>query len=200
MKRPGFALLLWLAATVAVATEQSPLDLVKSTTDQILTALRSDRDRLQKEPGRIYDLIERLVVPHFDIERMSRLALGKNWRQATLEQQRQFAQEFGTLLVRTYGTSLLQYTDQEVRYRPFRAEPTATDVTVESEIVESGGPPVRVQYSLELAQGEWKVYDVVIEGVSLVVNYRGSFTDQIRKSGMDGLIQQLAEKNKKAGG
>jgi phospholipid transport system substrate-binding protein len=185
----------FLAGTAAAV--QPPQDLIHETSEKVLAKLRADRDELKKNPGRLYELIQELVIPHFDFERMSRLVIGKNWRTATPDQKKRFTEEFRTLLVRTYGTSLLQYTDQKIRYEPFRAGTSATDATVDTTILQAGGPPIPVQYGLSLTGSEWKVYDVVIDGVSLVINYRGSFSDQIRKGGFDSLIAQVAEKNKK---
>jgi len=174
-----------------------PEELVRQTSEQVLSRLRADREGLQKSPAKIYGLIEELVLPHFDFERMSRLVLGKYWRRANAAQRTRFTEEFRNLLVRTYGTALLQYTDEKIRYLPLRAETNATDVSVDTEILQPQGLPIPVQYSLALTDGEWKVYDVVIEGVSLVINYRGSFGDLVRDKGLDGLIERLAEKNRK---
>jgi phospholipid transport system substrate-binding protein len=190
----------FLAAGVTTTTAaQSPLDLVRETSEEVLSKLRADKEKLQKDPALLYGLIQDYVLPHFDFQRMSRLVLGKYWRQASPDQRERFTDQFRTLLVRTYGTALLQYTDQTVKYLPLRAPPDATDVTVDTEVVQPSGPPIPVQYSLVLEGEEWKVYDVTIDGVSLVINYRGSFGDQIRKQGLDALIQKLAEKNKKEG-
>jgi phospholipid transport system substrate-binding protein len=122
--------------------------------------------------------------------------LGRNWKTASKEQQTQFVNEFRTLLVRTYSSALAKYRNQTINYKPMRAGAGDTDVTVKTEIVQPGGPPVLVDYSLHKEDDGWKVYDVVIEGVSLVTNYRGQFANEIKQGGMEGLIQKLADKNK----
>lgn len=174
-----------------------PEEMVRETSEQVLARLRADREALQKSPVKIDALIEQLLLPRFDFARMSRLVLGKHWRNASADQRARFTEEFRNLLVRTYGTALLQYTDEKIRYLPLRAEPDATDVTVDTEIVRSRGPAIPVQYALALKDGEWKVYDVIIDGVSLVINYRGTFGDLVREKGLDALIDTLAEKNRK---
>jgi len=195
--RASLAVILFLGLAAPAWAVSGPEELVRETSEQVLSRLRADRDELQKSPAKIYGLIEEFVLPHFDFPRMSRLVLGKHWRGASEEQRTRFTEEFRNLLVRTYGTALLQYTDQKIRYLPLRAEANATDVSVDTEIVQPQGPPIAVQYSLALTDGSWKVYDVVIEGVSLVINYRGSFGDLARDKGLDALIESLAKKNRK---
>jgi phospholipid transport system substrate-binding protein len=190
------AILVAVSLVVGAGAVQPPQDLVRETSEQVLARLRADREALKKNPRRLDDLIQELVIPHFDFERMARLVVGKNWRQATPDQRKRFVQEFRTLLVRTYGTSLLQYTDEKIRYEPLRADTGATDISVNTTILRSAGPPIPVQYSLSFSGTDWKVYDVVIDGVSLVITYRGSFADQVRKGGFESLIDQVAEKNR----
>lgn len=171
--------------------------LVKDTTDQLLARLERDRETLRKNPDQIYTLVEDIVLPHFDFTRMSQWVLGKYWRSADAKQRTRFTEEFRILLVRTYATALLEYTDQTVRYLPFHAPDDAKTVTVKTEIVQStGGPPIPLHYSLyRNKSGEWKVYDIAVEGVSLVTNYRSSFAADIREKGLDSLIDRLTELN-----
>jgi phospholipid transport system substrate-binding protein len=147
---------------------------------------------------KIVALTEEKILPHFDFERMSRIVLGRNWKNASKEQQAQFVSEFRTLLVRTYSSALAKYRNQNIVYKPMRAGAADTEVTVKTEIVQPGGPPVLVDYSLLKRDDGWKVYDVVIEGISLVTNYRGQFANEIKQGGMDSLIQKLAEKNRQS--
>ena len=140
-------------------------------------------------------LVESKVLPHFNFARMTQLAVGRNWRQTTPEQQKALIEEFRTLLVRTYTTAFTLYKNQTVDYKPVRMAPTDTDVVVKSLIKQPTGQPVAVDYSMEKLGGAWKVYDVKIEGVSLVENYRNTFNNEIQKSGVDGLIKALADKN-----
>jgi phospholipid transport system substrate-binding protein len=124
------------------------------------------------------------------------MVLGKHWNRASPEQQEAFQREFRSLLLRTYATALSKYRNQTIDYKPLRSQPGDTDVTVKTEILQPGGQPVAVDYALEKSGDNWKVYDIVIEGVSLVTNYRSQFSNEIKQSGMDGLIQKLAAKNK----
>lgn len=164
----------------------------------MLTTLKAERESIQKNPDRLYQLVREIVLPHFDFEQMSRLVLGKNWRRATPEQRERFVKEFQTLLIRTYGTALNEYRDQKIVYAPMRAEPNAQDVTVHTEVQRSGAPPIPIDYSMVLENGQWKVYDVVIQGVSLVTNYRTSFSSEISQGGFDQLLRKLAERNQQA--
>ena len=146
--------------------------------------------------ARIREVIEVKLIPHFDFTRMTALAMGKNWRSATPEQQARLASEFKTLLVRTYSGALTKYRDETIDYKPLRMNPSDTDVTVRTLVIKSGGQPVQIDYNLAKAADGWKVFDVVIGGVSLVTNYRDEFNDQVTKGGVDGLIKTLSERNK----
>ena len=184
--------LLW---SLSVAATTDPLNLVRETSDRCLSEILSRKAELTETPGKIYDLVEDIVLPRFDFQRMSRLVLGKFWRRASEQEQQQFVNEFRQLLVRTYGTALLQFSGQEIKYLPMRLAPGATDVTVNTEVKNPGAPPIPIDYSLYLIDDEWKVYDVSIDGVSLVSNYRSSFNAEIRRYTLAGLIQKLAERN-----
>jgi phospholipid transport system substrate-binding protein len=142
------------------------------------------------------ELIEAKIVPHFDFQRMTRLAVGRNWRQATPAQQKQLVDEFRTLLVRSYSTAYSAYRDIEVEVKPVRLQPSDEDVQVRTLIkLPNGAPPVSVDYSMFKASTSWKVYDVTVDGVSLVTTYRSTFADQVSKGGIDGLVKSLAEMN-----
>jgi phospholipid transport system substrate-binding protein len=185
-----------LLATVATAEEVTPDVLVKNTANDVLEIIRQDKDIQSGDMRKISSLAEEKILPHFDFERMSRMVLGKHWNKASKEQQQQFVAEFRSLLIRTYASALTKYRNQTIEYKPMRAQPSDTDVTVRTQIVQPGGQPLPIDYSLVKKEDGWKVYDVVIEGVSLVTNYRGQFSAEVRQSGMDGLIQRLADKNK----
>ncbi|TSA49060.1 MAG: ABC transporter substrate-binding protein, partial [Nitrosomonadales bacterium] len=163
-----------------------------------LEVVKKDKDIQNGDMKKIYALAEEKILPHFDFERMSRIVLGKYWGRATKEQQDTFVKEFRSLITRTYSSALSKYRNQTIEYKPLRAQPGDTDVTVKTQIVQPGGQPIPVDYTLEKGGDEWKVYDVTIEGVSLVTNYRGQFSTEIRDNGMDGLIQRLVEKNKQS--
>lgn len=185
-------------AGVSANVPQPPQDMVKQTADSMLAKLKEERVVIRKEPGRIYDLVSSIVLPHFDFERMSSWVLGKYWRTATPAQKKRFSEEFRNLLVRTYATSLTEYTDRKINYLPFRADPNDTDVTVRTEVAQPGAAPIPIDYRLALTGDEWKVYDVSIDSVSLVTNYRTTFANQIRQEGLDKLIEKLAARNEKS--
>jgi phospholipid transport system substrate-binding protein len=174
----------------------APVQLVENTTQKMLSALRADHEALKRHPQRLYQLVQSIVLPQFDFERMSRLVLGRYWRTATPEQQRRFVQEFRQLLVRTYATSLLDYTNQKVTMGPYHAPPGAKDVTVHSDVERPGAMPLPIDYRMHLKDGQWTVYDVTVDGVSLVTNYRASFASEIQQQGLDHLINALASRNR----
>ena len=186
-----------LAATSASATtDLAPDALARSVTDEVLAIVRADKELQAGNAQKVMQLVESKVLPHFNFTRMTQLAVGRNWRQATPEQQKTLIDEFRTLLVRTYATAFTQYRNQTVDYRPLRMAPTDTDVVVKSLIKQPTGQPVAVDYSMEKLSGAWKVYDVKIEGISLVENYRHTFNSEIQRTGVDGLVRVLADKNK----
>jgi len=191
------AVLAMTAATSSAATADiAPDALARSVTDEVLAIVRTDRDIASGHPQKVAQLVETKVLPHFNFSRMTQLAVGRNWRQATPAQQKVLTDEFRTLLVRTYTTAFTQYRNQTVDYRPVRMAPTDTDVVVKSLITQPSGQPVAIDYNMEKGPSGWKVYDVKIEGVSLVENYRHTFNSEIQRGGVDGLINTLAQKNK----
>jgi phospholipid transport system substrate-binding protein len=180
----------------AQAQGQMPDALVKSVTDEVLDIIRKDKDIKAGSTRRAIELVEQKVLPHFNFSRMTALALGKDWRQATPEQQKVLTDEFRDLLVRTYSNALTAYKNETVDYRPFKMQPGETDVTVRTQIHQPGArQPITLDYSLEKNGNAWKVYDVVVAGVSLVTNYRSSFATEVRNGGIDGLIKTLKAKN-----
>jgi len=182
---------------VARAQDIAPDALAKKVTDEVLTILRADKEIQSGNTRKVYDLVEAKVLPHFNFTRMTRLAVGAPWRQASAAQQQSLTNEFRALLVHTYASAFTQYRDQTIDYRPLKMQAGDTEVTVQSRIKQSGGQdPIEVNYSMEKTDQGWKVYDVIIAGVSLVQNYRSSFSSEIQKSGIDGLIASLAAKNK----
>ena len=188
-------LLAMLFATPAIASHPAE-QLVHDTSENVLERLRVDSDKLKSDTNLIYPLVEDLVLPHFDFLKMSQWVLGKNWRKADVAQREQFTNEFRTLLVRTYAKALLEYTDQSMRYLAFHAAETARKVTVKTEIVQAGGPSIPLNYSMyQNKDGAWKVYDIKVDGVSLVSNYRSSFATEIRNGGISKLLEKLAQMN-----
>ena len=200
MKKAVVALLLMLGLMPPALAIQSPQTLVQETSEKMLAKLKAEKELLKQEPGRIYELVNEIVIPHFDFEYMSQLVLGKYWRRASAGQRHEFTEQFRTLLVRTYAKSLNEYSDQVINFLPFREVSGGGDVTVRTEVDQPGGFPIPIDYRLHQKGGAWKVFDVIIDGVSLVTNYRSSFSKEIRRGGIDTLIAKLAERNKEATG
>jgi phospholipid transport system substrate-binding protein len=185
----------WGAPAVA-ADLLAPDALARSVTEEVLTIIRADKDIQAGNHEKVLDLVETRIVPHFNFSGMTRIALGKNWNQANAEQRKALTQEFRTLLVRTYTTAFTQYKNQTVEYRPLRMAPGDNDVVVKSFIKQPSGQPIAVDYSMEKSDAGWEVYNLKIEGISLVENYRNTFNTEIQKGGIDGLIKTLADRNK----
>lgn len=181
----------------ALAAAPSPQELVQRTADQMLTKLKTEKQVIDQHPERIYELVNQIVLPHFDFERMSSWVLGKYWRAATPAQKEQFVNQFRNLLVRTYAKSLSEYTDRKISYLPMRPSPQENQVKVRTEVDQPGGFPIPIDYDLYRKGDDWKVIDVTIDGVSLVTNYRSTFATQIRQDGLDKLITVLAERNQR---
>ena len=181
---------------VPVHAQEAPDALVKRVSEEVLASIRADKDLQAGNPAKVKQLIESKLAPHFDFARMTTLAMGRNWRAATPEQQKQLTEQFKTLLVRTYSGALTNYRDNTINYKPLRMNPGDTEVIVRTEVTRSGQAPVPIDYSMEKTPEGWKAYDIVVAGVSLVTNYRDEFNDIIKSSGVDGLIKTLADKNK----
>lgn len=181
--------------TVAYAQE-APDVLVQHVTEDVLEIIRKDKDIQNGDTHKVIELVDKKVLPNFNFTHMTALALGKEWRKATPQQQAQLTAEFKTLLVRTYSNALTSYKNQKVVYKPFKMAPAETDVLVRTEVLQPGSKPVQLDYSLEKLDSAWKVYDVVVAGISLVTNYRDQFNQEVRNGGIDGLIASIAAKNK----
>ncbi len=186
-------------ATLVAATAQAqetPDVLIKQVTEDVLEIVRNDKDIQSGNTQKAIDLVDKKVLPHFDFLHMTALALGKDWRKATSQQQQQLTAEFKTLLVRTYSNALTGYKNQKVVYKPFKMNAGETDVLVRTEVLQPGSKAVQLDYSLEKKESGWKVYDVTVAGISLVTNYRDQFAQEVRNGGVDGLIATVAAKNK----
>ena len=194
-----FAVLLAGASTGVWADVSQPDALIKNTVQEVLAIVKQDKDIQSGNQQKILELVEAKVLPHFNFTRMTRLAVGKSWRTATSAQKQALEAEFRNLLVRTYTRAFTVYRDQNVEVKPFKMADSATEVTVKTVIMQPGGlPPTPVNYDMEKTADGWKVYDLTIEGVSLVTSYRGTFADQIQQVGIDGLIKTLLENNQAA--
>lgn len=187
---------LFLLSTSVFAQEDSPDALIKKVTDDVLTIVRQDKDIQSGNAKKAIELVEAKVIPHFNFQRMTSLAMGKDWNKATPEQKTLLTEEFKTLLVRTYSNALTGYKDQTVRYKPTKMQNGDTDVVVKTEVVQSGSKPIQLDYSMEKQAGGWKVYDVIVAGVSLVTNYRSTFAQEVSANKIEGLIKMIADKNK----
>ena len=187
---------LLIMASAVHASGVQPDQLIKDTSEQVLSALEQNRDKYKEQPEAIHGLVNDIILPHLDFRAMSKLALGKNWRKANDEQQTRFVEAFKTMLIRTYSKSLTEYAGQEIRFLPYRppAEGKRT-VKVQTVISQSNGPDIPIDYSLRIKDDIWKVYDIKIDGISLVTNYRNSFASDINRVGIDGLIEKLLAKS-----
>ena len=183
--------------TFAVHAQEAPDALVRRSTNEILAAMKADKDIQAGNQQKIEKLAEQKILPYFNFVRMTQLAVGRNWRDASDAQKKSLIDEFRKLLVRTYSTSLAQYRDQTIDVKPLKVAATDAEVVVKTQINQPGGQPIPIDYSLEKASDGWRVYDVLIDGVSLVTNYRSSFNTEIQKSGIDGLIKSLVDRNAK---
>jgi phospholipid transport system substrate-binding protein len=179
----------------AIATESLPEELIRNASNQVLSRIQSDPGKYQQDPAKLYALVDQIVLPHFDFGTMTDLALGRYKTKISTEQRRLITNEFRILLVRTYGKALLEYNDQKIIYLPIEGSLESGDVTVRTEIEQKGGFPIPLNYSLKQTGHGWKVYDISVDDISLVTNYRSSFSRQIRKNGIDGLIKTLRERN-----
>ena len=176
--------------------QEAPDAIVNRVATEVLNAIKSDPAIQAGNEARIREVLEVKLLPHFDFTRMTALAMGKNWRMATPEQQKRVTDEFRALLVRTYSGALNNYRNETIDYRPLRMNPADTDVTVRTVVMRTTGSPIQIDYSMTKTPDGWKCYDVIVAGVSLVTNYRDEFNDQVQKGGVDGLIKTLADRNK----
>ncbi|NTV69334.1 MAG: ABC transporter substrate-binding protein [Azonexaceae bacterium] len=196
MMKKLFALFFAGFVVSAACAQEAPDVLVQRVTDDVLEIIRKDKDIQNGDTHKVIELVDKKVLPHFNFSHMTALALGKEWRKASPQQQQQLTSEFKTLLVRTYANALTGYKNQKVVYKPIKMAPTDTDVLVRTEVLQPGSKPVQLDYSLEKQDSGWKVYDVVVAGISLVTNYRDQFGQEVRNGGIDGLIASVAAKNK----
>ena len=188
-----------LAAAIAApvrAEDVAPDVLVKNVTLEVVDLITKDKEIKSGNRAKLIGLIDAKVLPHFNFGAMTALATGQNWSKANADQKKRLTEEFKTLLVRTYASALAAYSNQKFDFRPLRAKPTDTDVTVNVRVLQQGAQPVPIDYSMEKTGTGWKVYDVMVGGVSLVANYRTEFSQVVRESGIDGLIKNLHEKNR----
>jgi phospholipid transport system substrate-binding protein len=192
------ASVLLLSVLGLARAEVAPEELVRKTADEILTEIKTHRDVYVRDYARLYKMADEKVLPHFDFRRMSQWVLGRFWKEATPEQRERFTSEFRDLLVGTYSQAMLNYNDQKIIYLPLLRKPDDTEVTVKTEVKQTGGQPnIPIHFSLyKNKDGVWKVYDITLEGVSLVTNYRSVYATKIREKGLDALIAEITDTNK----
>jgi phospholipid transport system substrate-binding protein len=191
-----FAAGLGVTGSASAQTATGPDTLIKNLSDEVLAAIKADKDLQAGDLRKINALVESKVLPNVNFTRMTALAVGRSWRQATPEQQRALQQEFRGLLIRTYAGALSAANDATIQLRPLRAAPDETDVVVRTQVMQPRADPIQLDYRMEKTANGWKIYDINVLGVWLIETYRGSFADEISKNGIDGLIKTLAEKNR----
>jgi phospholipid transport system substrate-binding protein len=201
MKRPA----LWagvfllhcsiLFPAVAHSALNEPQRIIQQVSDGLMRVLREDRNLLRTDPGYVYRLVDELFLPHVDVPRVSALALGSYWRDATPEQRRVFQAEFQRLLIQTYASALDALSAWEIRFLPMQLEPGTTRTLVRTEIQQPGGQPVRVDYRMALSDGRWRAYDVAVQEISLLASYRSQFAAVAQRRGIDGLLEELSARN-----
>lgn len=187
---------LLVSCSAVFAQEDMPDNLIKKVTEEVLEVVRQDKDIQNGSTKKAIELVEAKVLPNFNFQRMTALAMGRDWNKASAEQKTQLSDEFRTLLVRTYSNALTGYKNHAIRYKPTKMKAGDTDVVVKTEVMQPGGKPIQLDYSMEKQADGWKVYDVVVAGVSLVTNYRDTFNQEVRANGVDGLLKLLSNKNK----
>lgn len=190
-----FGLSMCFAAGVAHAEVVAPDVLIKNTVDEVISIIKQDKDIQSGDPKKITDLVDAKVLPHFDFTRMTQLAVGKYWRTATPEQKQSLVTEFRNMLVRTYTKVFTVYRDQTIEVKPPKMAADDTDVTVKTVISKPGSQPILVDYEMKKSDSGWKAFDISIDGVSMVMSYRGTFTSEIQANGIDGLIKTMSDKN-----
>ncbi len=188
------------SVNLAQAAPMAPDLLIKNTTEEMLTALKEHSKELKQDPAVVYGLVSNIVLPNFDFIRMSRSVLARNWKKATRKQKLGFVRAFRTLMVRTYAVALLEYTSQEIHVLPAKLKAGDKYATVRMEVLQPGKQPVIINYRLYLKKKGWKVYDVAVDGISLITNYRTSFAAEVKQQGLDALIARLQKHNEKAKG
>lgn len=177
------------------AWAESPVDMLRLTSDEAITQLKANQATLRSNPTVVYRIINKILLPHIDVYTMARVALGRDaWLAATPAQREQFTQEFTTLMTRTYASALAAYTDETIRFLPMREAPDSR-AQVESQIIRDDGPAISVSYRLVSKEGNWKVYDISVEGVSMLESFRSQFADELSKGDMNQLLKKLAQHN-----
>jgi phospholipid transport system substrate-binding protein len=189
-------LFLFVFSTGAFAAAMEPSDIVRMTTEKVLERIKSEKESLRADPGKMYNLVSEMIFPHFDFGIMSKWVLGKHWLEADEEARETFVEQFRKLLVRTYATALLNFSDQSITYPPIDQTGSANTALVKQQITQPGSATIPIIYRLHNKSGDWKVFDVSVDGVSLVKTYRASFGSIINNDGLSGLLDSMTSKNR----
>jgi len=201
MKRflTGLAVALVLAVPLPAAAEATPDQIAREVTDKIVALIKANRDAYARDFKKLYAMVDENLLPHFDFRKIAQQVLGPTWRSASAEQREKFTKEFRDLMVRTYGTALLKYTDEEIVYHPLRLGANDRTTVVRSTVKRGGGaPPIAINYSFFKTESGWKVYDMAIEGPSIVTTYQRVYAERLQKEGLDAVIANLAQENQRA--
>lgn len=201
-KWKGFLFLMSTMVLLSLAgravSQENPVQMLKSVTSQVMNELKNNRSTLRRDPDQVFGMVERFILPHVDFIEMARWVVGRNaWKEASAETQRTFVHEFKTMVVRSYARSLLNYTDQEIEFLPLRDSAQKSRIKVSSIIKDHGREPIRMDYLLVQAGDTWRVYDIVIEGVSLVQGYRSQFAEDITSGGLDAALEKIQRHNRR---
>jgi phospholipid transport system substrate-binding protein len=180
------------------AQDLGPEELVKKLTSDVMSAIKTDKQLASGDRQKAVQLAEEKILPHIDFEEATRLAVGRAWREATPEQRKRLVDEFRSMLVRTYSNALGGYEGQEMKVLPSRVKPGETEATVRNQFTRAGGKPVPIDYQMRKTDSGWKIYDITVEGISLVLTYRSEFDQVVKQQGIDGLIKRLSQKNEPA--
>jgi phospholipid transport system substrate-binding protein len=186
-----------LGFTGAASAQEAPDAFIKRISQEVLETAKTDKDIQSGNQQKILDVVQSKILPNVDFQRMTSLAAGRYWREATPEQQKRLTEEFRDLLVYTYAGAIAQINDQQLEFKPMRNDPSDTDVEVRSQVVQQRGEPIQLNYRLSKSGNTWKIYDLNVLGAWLVETYKGNFASEISKGGIDGLIKTLSERNKK---
>ena len=186
-----------LGFTGAAVAQEAPDAFIKRISQEVLETAKSDKEIQSGNQQKILDVVQSKILPNVDFQRMTALAAGRYWREATPEQQKRLTEEFRDLLVYTYAGAIAQIRDQQLEFKPMRNDPSDTDVEVRSQVVQQRGEPIQLNYRLTKSGNSWKIYDLNVLGAWLVETYKGNFASEISKGGIDGLIKTLSERNKK---
>lgn len=182
------------ASAPLLSATAAPDQVARETADMTLREIKARKQELSADPQKLYALVEQKILPHFDFERISQLVLGRHWKDASPAQRERFSTAFQRMLVRSYSHALIEYDSERIEWAPLRMSPGSTDVVVRSNVIRKGGPPIPINYNIHLKNDQWLVYDVTIDAISLVTNYRGTFANEIRRGGLDSLITRLEQK------